>query len=251
MAGQRRPNPLDTRGTNRIYGSSQPSALAGSRTEADSKQVEPGTAQQQRAKHNALDTRSTDRYYREASQQRPANKPQARLSPTPAPATKLLIETAEDVGPVMVNVAALINSGSEPLTVYIAEGQAELLRRARTALDLQITREVITADQGRDVRFTYVATTLPRMEAPPAPAPGVSPHEDDEDPPIDTSPVTPTVIEEPEDGQDFTFLQEVPVAVSAAKTVEELVTETTEEQEPAVTQDSEVKKPGKRSGRGA
>lgn len=97
---------------------------------------------------------------------------------------ELRIDSREDVQPVMD--ALLERLDGTPITVYLSS--KKLSMRARTALDLMVTREQISEDQARDVQFTVVesvaAQTVPSFDfsaPPPMPSETVSADADDDE----------------------------------------------------------------------
>lgn len=81
------------------------------------------------------------------------------------------IRTVEEVHPLMEHVAELLNGGHEAIVVEVPKG--DLTRRVRAKLDSLVTREIVTEDQARDVRFSSYdpnAAPLP-AQAPVQPPP--------------------------------------------------------------------------------
>lgn len=80
----------------------------------------------------------------------------ARMAQAPVRAVgstlTLRIRTKEEIHPIIDRVGELLNEGRDDIIVEVPKG--ELTRRARAKLDTLITREIITEDQGRDVRFS-------------------------------------------------------------------------------------------------
>jgi hypothetical protein len=194
----------DDRSTNKYYGSGQKSAVGG-QPAGETGNAEPAPP----AKRPPWrDDRSTDKYYASPKQaptaQQAARKlgPAARLAPGPrrAPAdpnAAMTVAAPGDINGVLAEVVARLNAGESPVVVYVAAGETALLRRARAALDLLVAREVVTEEQGRDVRFSYTgepakATTPPRPEVGPAlvdPAAFLAGEAvlDDDEPAVDTA----------------------------------------------------------------
>lgn len=158
----------DDKSTNKIYASGNVSAL-GNQTAADST-LKPGQKPKaiptptQRA-----DDKSSDKYYAEGGSARPRSSTQAgvkKLGPAPklaaAPKTArqkgnagVFIGTKNDVRPVIDGVLDLLQGGTTGIVVTIKAGESDLLKRARAALDLAVTREQITEEEYREVRLSY------------------------------------------------------------------------------------------------
>ena len=62
------------------------------------------------------------------------------------------VRTVEEIHPLIEHVAELLRGGHDAVVVEVPKG--DLTRRVRAKLDTLVTREVITEDQARDVRFT-------------------------------------------------------------------------------------------------
>jgi hypothetical protein len=152
-----------TSSTNRYYASGEPSVIEN--TAADSKTPPGGEPQPIVTRQARRDDKSTDRYYREQTvapgaregATGPPGKPRRTATPRPAAPTAggLMINAGHEVNGVMQSVVGLLQGGVASVVVHVKKDDAGLLRRARTALDLLVTREVITEDQSRDVRFSY------------------------------------------------------------------------------------------------
>jgi len=93
------------------------------------------------------------------------------------------IRTVEEVGPLLDHVAELLNGNAEAVVIEVPKG--DLTRRARAKLDTLVTREVITEDQARDVKFSAydpnaaAPATAPAPEPPPEPRGEVKVDEED------------------------------------------------------------------------
>lgn len=184
----------EDRSTNKVYASGNVSALGDARTVADST-LKPGQEPTPALNTPTVraDDKSADKYYAEGGSNR-ARPAAGTRRPQPTPAVKKLgpppalgrparppftILDVTDVNPVVRDAVARVKEGQE-VTVTVRAGAADLLRRARTAVELAVTREDITEDQGRDIRFGYAAApAAPPPPAPPAPPPAPKAPEDD------------------------------------------------------------------------
>lgn len=182
----------DDRSTDKIYASGNPSALGDYRSTSDA-QANGVTNPTQRA-----DDRSADKYYAVGGSNRrkesaKAGTPRPKLGPPPprtAPALKaakapkapqltnggLIVNDASEVNGVLQDVIAKLQSGQSPLVLYVKAGDNNLLRRTRAALEMLVTREVITEEQYHDVRLSYEPGEKAKAEiaaeiGAPAPAP--------------------------------------------------------------------------------
>lgn len=260
----------DDRSTNKIYASGSTSALGAGRTVSDSVLKpgdQPAAVPTPRLK---TDDKSADKYYANGGsdrvrgpQQAAAEKAARRGLAVPAAApvlgvagrrpavTTLSVRTKEDVRTVLDALVPRLQSGETGLVVTVAAGASNLLHRTRSALDLLVTREVITEDQYREVRLSYepaaaekvalaAAVGVPATTAtvrtednedvadPLAFLSGDTPDPDDQV--VDTSPVVPTEVDtttdvvtsvpesaaEDDDDNDFgkTFLTPEPTAAA-------------------------------------
>jgi len=187
--GQRRRRPAvdrtRVRTADEYYKSGDVSAVQGGNTAADST-LKPGqapvpAAARRKPASDRSRVRSADEYYKAQDQAPTAEQIRAgqvrdprRLGPPPqlgAPQAlpakqprlpkpgrqrpELLITQADEINGVMQEVVSRLSMGEQRVIVYVAKGQVPLLRRARTNLELLVTREVITEDQARDVTFSY------------------------------------------------------------------------------------------------
>ncbi len=146
-----------------------------------------------------LDDRSTDKYYRaQPVRTVPLERLPGSLRRFTQAATVNQYHIAEttDVNPVVASACNVAAQGT-PVTLTVAS-QPGLMMRARTALDLAVTRETLTAEQARLVRLLEVA---------PAPARRASLAEAvariTGPPPVDLLPPAQPLEEEPLDLDDF------------------------------------------------
>ncbi len=236
----------DDKGTNKIYASGSISALDSSRTVADSvlkPGQEPVAIPTPKLK---TDDKSADKYYANGGSSRVRGEAQAKSEkaartlavPPGAPklgnaktaksSASLTVRTKDDVGLVLDQVVRRLQDGVQGVVVQVAQGDNQLLKRVRAALDLLVTREAITEEQYRDVRISYEpgvaeqkgvaeklgvpqATETVRTEA--NEAADVDPlaflngeGDDPDDPVVDTSAVPPQEVDttaDPEPQKDF------------------------------------------------
>ncbi len=162
----------DDRSTNKIYASNDRSAVQGGITAADStlkpgQEPAPGPPNRARAANHGL--RSTDEYYK-AQNVAPTAQQVARKLPTEAPRLgqprsqaqtqppgtgQLLVREPAEVNGVLQEVVNRLCAGEATVVLYVKTGDTNLLRRVRAALEILVTREVITEDQYRDIRLSY------------------------------------------------------------------------------------------------
>lgn len=169
---------------NKYYASGQPSVI--NNTPADSRGGVNTPPQPIPTPEFRSDERSADRKYYGAQRPLRGNRPKkqslrpaAASTEAGAPATapqhtmspralaNLEIRLRHDVNPVMDEVVRRLQSGEQQVVVHVTEKQA---MRARTKLDSLVTRELITEDQYRDVRFSQLAEE-PELVSAPLPPP--------------------------------------------------------------------------------
>lgn len=238
---RRRASALDSRSTDKIYRSGDVSTVKS--TAADST-LKPGEKVKSKAvpTKRKVDERSTDRYYRELTV--PAGTVPApvvsrkKIVAPPKPAVpagdiaKLVILSEADVKVVIEQATTFAQSNRAPVTVHIANGQAELLRRARTQLELLVTRQALTEDDSREIKFVYLAKPAVPTEFIDPPTPPVptetkvaaSDIKDPleflnadmvEEPAVNTDAVTPAVLTSDDQAPD-TFVPEIAAAAASA-----------------------------------
>ncbi len=162
---------LDEKKTDKYYASGNPSVINNS--PADTRGNAAAKPQANNVGFGALDERSADKkYYKERTLSGP--KPVARhlakaLQAQPSARTtqavsELTVRSGVDVNPVMDEVVRRLQNGDTNIIVTVS---AASMRRARAKLDTLVTRELITEEQSRDVRFSRLAD----VEAPPPPVP--------------------------------------------------------------------------------
>lgn len=208
----------EDRSTNKIYASGDRSAIGGG-TVSDSV-LKPG----QKPVANPTptqkaDDKSADKYYANGgSDRRKFGKPQAaklggppklgvsQPRPKAAPAATV-INSKEDINPVLEGVVTRLKDGVTGVVVSVAAGNNDLLKRTRAAMDLLVTRETITEDEYREVRLSYEPAAA--KAAPPAPsgeaaadeavdvdpADFLSGKSDVEEPAVDTAPAETTEVD--------------------------------------------------------
>ncbi len=159
----------DDKSTNKIYASGNVSAI-GNQTAADSV-LKPGQKPKPIATPTQrTDDKSADKYYAEGGSARPRSSAQAGVKKVLGPPPKLAaapknarqrgnigmtITTKEQVVEVIDEVVSLLQDGGTNIVVTIKAGESDLLKRARAALDMAVTREKITEDEYREVRLSY------------------------------------------------------------------------------------------------
>lgn len=177
MPGGRR-RPADDRNTDKYYASGQASVVGGG-SAADSPR-KPGEAPAPRPKARKVDDKSTDKYYanltppaptiQQTAQQRAMAVKNARRAAKAAPVAKTAVVRA----PADINSALDLAVGDAAEKgkglVTIAAGDSALLRRARTALEMRVTREEVSEETARDVAFAYEAAAAPPVPAETKPA---------------------------------------------------------------------------------
>jgi len=166
---RRRPtNWNDDRNTNKYYASAQTSVMEG-RTGGDAV-VNPQTPQM---RPQGADIRTTDKYYASmpsaptAQQIAQAAKKPGKAPPVMGTARQvahaqashpLMILSKDEINVVLGNAIDQVRSHGLAV-VDVAE---DLVTRARTALDLMITRQSLTEDEGRAIQFSkLVADPMP------------------------------------------------------------------------------------------
>lgn len=244
-ASRRRRLPwAEDRSTNKIYASGDISALGDNTTVADSP-LKPG--QVPAANPTPViraDDRSADKYYAHGGSQR-VRGPQvakqqkaAKLGPPPPlaptrskrPATPTVRElntvaTKDDINGVLVGIADRLRAGETGIVLFVKHGASDLLKRTRAALELLVTREVLTEEQYHEVRISYEAAPTETAElnavfGPPAPTKTVRTEDNesiddplaflgggDDEPPVSTDAVATTPVDTsadpaPDDGDD-------------------------------------------------
>jgi hypothetical protein len=237
QGNRRRPiNWRDDTNTDKYYAATEVSAIAGSRNAADSP-LKPGEEPQAIPTPTyRLDETNTDKYYRDggvrnrAGDRRrlaaagdgdvgdKADKRKAQVdkqikSQRLSVARDLIVLTADDVRDVVDRAAQKVAAG--PVVVHVRAGDRNLLNRTRAAVEMLVTRETISEDQGRDIRLAYLPDPKTGLTAP---SPEVTrqvpkdnvdvPHDLDVagavfgnaalpgDDQMDVSPVAPTVVED-------------------------------------------------------
>lgn len=174
------------RNTNRYYASGNASALDSTRTVADSTLKHGQTPKPIPTPKYNKDDRNANKYYADPKHtklQGPvkprkgvhAQKPQPRGQKPLGPAPKLgTIKVGKRTGLVILDpkqvvdavgeVRDRLNQGEAPVTVHIKAGDSRLLRRMRASVEMLVTREEITEEQGRDVVYEYLpADSTPEM----------------------------------------------------------------------------------------
>lgn len=164
----------DDRSTNKYYGSNQDSAIQGQHTVADSP-LKPGQKPVgKKTKLPSKDDRSADKNYRAAAlaptvqqlqQQlrKGQNAPQLLGQPkAKQPARKaanaeasMLVSNRGEINGVVQEAVTRLQNGDKNVVIFIQQGNSQLLRATRAALDILVTRQVITEGQHRDVRLSY------------------------------------------------------------------------------------------------
>lgn len=111
----------------------------------------------------------------------PVNVPRQRL-PSPSPINKIVIGSVDEVNAKMEQLCDILSGDNQ---VVVEVPNSDLLRRVRAKLDTMVTRELLTEDLARDVRFSKVeaaaATPAIDLSKPPEPAASVSVDERDGD----------------------------------------------------------------------
>lgn len=181
----------DDRGTNKIYASGEISALGNNRTVADST-LKPG--EEPPIAGNATptqkaDDKSADKYYANGGSSRKKTtaaglkkqKADNKLGKAPTlarektqpkrfdPNAPLVISLKEHINGVLSAAIEKVKGG-EPVTVFIAKGESQLLKRTRANLDLLVTREVLTENEYREIRIAYATDGTEEVAPPPVPA---------------------------------------------------------------------------------
>ncbi len=171
---RKRPKWSDDRSSDKYYDSGDKSAV-GDQSSADSS-VKPGE-KPRGVKHVGpkQDDRRADKYYANPTQPAPTKqqlerglgKPPRLVGERRAAEEKrqpraakhargsVTLKDQSEVNGAMQDIAERLNSGEAAIVVYVERGNSQLLRRARAALEMLVTREVITEDQYRDVRLSY------------------------------------------------------------------------------------------------
>lgn len=186
----------EQRSSNKYYKSKQISAITPARSD---KKGRPGTPPKPNptpklGRHSDIPQTADKKYYSglpqaptlqqiQAAERKKGKKVSALPSRKRAAATQrtdgvLCILEKEDVREVMSQLPNQLDG----TTLVIEVGSKELLRRARTALDLMVTREEISEDEARDVQFSLVQSEAPAIDLskPPEPTSTVSADADDE-----------------------------------------------------------------------
>lgn len=166
--GQRRkptPRRVDDRSTDKTYRSADVSTVKPTMSDGRAAGAVPTPRK--------VDDRSTDKYYADLTQPKPAvaSKPvrggrtmadltrQTRRAPAAPPAIAgHYIGSRADVSRIVEGAA--VAAADQPVTVMIKGGDSDLLRRARTHLDLLVTRDSVTEEVARDIKFAYVGIDL-------------------------------------------------------------------------------------------
>ena len=285
----------DDRSTDKIYASGNPSALGDYRSASDA-QANGVVTPTQRA-----DDKSADKYYAVGGSNRrkitaAAGTPRPKLGPPPprlAPATRalqpppkpktlttggLIVTDKSEVNGVLQEVIAKLQAGQAPLVLYVKAGDNNLLKRTRAALELLVTREIITEEQYHDVRLSYEPSEKAKAEiaaeiGAPAPAPVDTVSTDDnesadldaflsgedvEEPVVDTAPAAVTEvdtsndpaetkaeasIDDEDDADASSFLAPAAVTESEVPTAEEKVAADETPADEAPVAETEVEAP--------
>lgn len=177
---RKRPNWQDDRSTGKYYDSGDISAIQGQTSAADST-LKPG--QQPKGKKYAppkTDDRRADKYYANQTQLAPTKQQLARGSKLGRPAqlgerrpqlspqeqqavarraadpnANMTVTDKSEVNGVTQEVVNRLQEGQTGVVVYIQKGNSDLLRRTRAALEMLVTKEVITEEQYHEVRLSY------------------------------------------------------------------------------------------------
>lgn len=213
----RKLNWKDDRSTNKIYASGQVSTVNPTPAAGVVRGAAPPAKRTRVVDRTAV--RSSDEYYRAETPaptaQQAARAPaagklgplppvgQPRRRPSALPTGVLTVHTVDDVKPVIDELAERLQAGATAVVLYVDRVQG-LLNRTRAALELLVTREIITEDQSHEVRLSYPPEA---PAAPPVPANTVKV----EDGPIDPVAFLNGDIENPDDA---------PVDVEAAPVTE-------------------------------
>lgn len=169
---QRRPRRPDDRSTDKYYASGDKRAIQNQPEQPQPQQPAPRRVARP-------DDRSTDKYYKEQVPQAPTAQQLAKgLGKVPAlqgvakgervpmgeprrrapdPGASLTIDDPHEINGVLQEVVSRLRSGQTDIVVYVQQGNQALLRRTRAALEMLVTREVITEEQYHDVRLSYTA----------------------------------------------------------------------------------------------
>jgi hypothetical protein len=159
---------------------------------------------------------SADEYYR-CPERTAAAPPPARTAFWPTGGDdRLVVREEGDISEVLQEAAARLHQGAIGLVIYVRHGAGALLRRTRAALEMMVTREVITEDQYHKCRLSYT----PAEEAPAARAQqdGGQPRPDPGSGPVDECLLHPANLPaaETEDvPSPSSFVQEADAAVDA------------------------------------
>lgn len=169
---RRKLNWNDDKSTNKIYASGDISAL-GDQTVADSTMKPGQTPVANPTPTLRADDKSADKYYANGGSSRVRGPQvaagQKKLGPPPAlgvaapkprsapynPNATLVVRSKYEVNGVMAELVNRLNGGATGQVVYVPAGENQLLKRARAALEMLVTREVITEEQYHDVRLSY------------------------------------------------------------------------------------------------
>lgn len=161
----------DNRSADKYYSSGQNSVIS-DQSQADTSSTKVGT---DNGKINlSTDDRSADKYYAEggskrvrgaikAAQERKARALQNIINLKKLP--NLQIPVAQPIkaagsNPVADTIDGIVKrllAGETGITLLVPHGDKDMLRRMRAALELRVTREDITEDQGREVRIAYAS----------------------------------------------------------------------------------------------
>jgi hypothetical protein len=177
----------DDRSTGKYYASGNPSVV--NNTPADTN-GRPGEQPQAHANNTAKqDERSADKkYYANPVPPAPTAQQAARARQTPGkaplPANRqqqprqkqqpqyagvpgvYTIREVAHIAPVMRLLPSALTGSA--IVIEVPDDKPEVLRRARAALDMLVTREEITEDQARDVRFSKRSFVVKEAAAAPA-----------------------------------------------------------------------------------
>jgi hypothetical protein len=294
---RKRLNWNDDKSTNKVYASGDISAL-GTQTASDTVKKPEGQAGVATPVVRA-DDKSADKYYANGGSQRVRGPqvaktqklgPPAKLgvnAPKQAPRSlsgKLFINDQTEINGVLQQLIEQLKGGAVGVVLSVKKGDSPLLRRTRAALEMLVTREVITEEQYHEVRLSYEQeAVLPLPEQQPEvkvedatnavdPMDFLNADSSDNDEVINTSPAAETTevdttddvvnnsaaATDDDDDSDYgrtTVNEQAEVAVEANTQPEEPAAEpqTSETQPEQPTESDEDSKPrrGRRSGRGS
>jgi hypothetical protein len=165
---------------NKYYASGSPSVL-GEQSAADSRQKPGEQPKPIGTPRFRQDDRSTDKYYRDKNLPKgpkapaavPASRPRRPLGPPPTrlgtvkvPRTNeqgVVVTSLEEARAAVDEVRNRLVNGENAVFVFFPEGKegSRLLRRVRAGVEMLVTREEISEDQGRDVQYRYLVGGAP------------------------------------------------------------------------------------------